>query len=351
MVKSKLKIGYVPCSLLDGHPGDVRRFSGYAKYKGLEYEIASPNETYDFVVLTQMADISVWKDYDKGKIFFDFIDSYLAVPRLNLKQLLKAVYLYLNGRFERLYFNYWKLLGEMCERADGVICSTLEQKKDIGKYSNNVHVILDFQEELARFTKNDYSCGERFKIVWEGLPSNLPQLRTMKKVLHIIGGQRLIELVVITDEEMPQPFKWLKSKSSLTYVDSIFQSCKFIRWSKESLAKNIASCDLAVIPIDLKNPFSFGKPENKLLLFWRMGLPVVTSRTPAYLRAFQAINTPELACESEADWINQITRLINDESERKKYAILGRDYSMKNYSTKQIVNNWDELFLSAGIRI
>jgi len=351
LVNSKLKIGYVPCSLNDGHPGDVRRFSGYAKYKGLEYEIASPNQTYDFVVLTQMADISVWKDYDKGKIFFDFIDSYLAVPRSNLKQLIKPIYLYLFGRFDRLYLNYWKLLGEMCEKADGVICSTLEQKKDIEKYSDNVHVILDFQEQLARLSKFNYTSGERFRIVWEGLPSNLPQLRTMKKVLHIIESKYLIELVVITDEEMPGLFKSLKSKSSLLYLDNISKSCKFVKWSKESLAVDITSCDLAVIPIDLNDPFAFGKPENKLLLFWRMGLPVVASRTPAYLRVFQAINTPELACASEVDWVHQITRLINNESERKKCANLGKDFAKYNYSTDRIMKNWDELFLSAGLKL
>ena len=43
-------------------------------------------------------------------------------------------------------------------------------------------------------------------------------------------------------------------------------------------------CDLAVIPLPLDRPLERGKPESKLVSFWRMGMPVVTSSTPAYRR-------------------------------------------------------------------
>jgi len=38
-----------------------------------------------------------------------------------------------------------------------------------------------------------------------------------------------------------------------------------------------------VIPAVLGEPMFAGKPENKLLLFWRMGMPVITSSTAAYV--------------------------------------------------------------------
>lgn len=351
MTISDLKIGYVPCSEEDGHPGDVRRFAGYAKYKGLDYEIANPNKDYDFVVLTQLADLSVWKNYSKGKIFFDFIDSYLAVPRSNFKQLLKGIYHYITGRNRYLHFNYWKLLSDICKKADGVICSTIEQKKTIEKYSTNVHVILDMQEDVVKVTKNNYVSGPEIKIVWEGLPSNLPQLMTLKRVLTTLQKKFPIKLVVITDNVIPSYFKWLKGKSTLRFLNKITKSCNLISWSSVTLSADITSCDLAVIPLDLKNPFSYGKPENKLLLFWRMGMPVVVSGSPAYLRALQAINHHELGCSSEAEWIEQISRLIINSKEREKIGTLGKDFCNSEHSTEKIVAKWDGLFLSAGIRI
>ena len=74
----------------------------------------------------------------------------------------------------------------------------------------------------------------------------------------------------------------------------VFNSVKLHLWDESTCSDIIRNCDLAVIPIDLSDPFAFGKPENKLLLFWGMGMPVVTSAIPAYVRAMQAVGFREL---------------------------------------------------------
>ena len=63
--------------------GDKRRFVYYAKKRNLSFEIANPSKKYDLVVLSQNADLSIWCNYDRGgaKIIYDFIDSYLAIPK------------------------------------------------------------------------------------------------------------------------------------------------------------------------------------------------------------------------------------------------------------------------------
>ena len=55
------------------------------------------------------------------------------------------------------------------------------------------------------------------------------------------------------------------------------------QWS-ETVSVIATACDLAVIPLPLDRPLERNKPETKLISFWRMGLPVVTSATPAYVR-------------------------------------------------------------------
>ena len=40
-------------------------------------------------------------------------------------------------------------------------------------------------------------------------------------------------------------------------------------------------CDFGIIPVDQKSLFTLGKPENKLLLLWKLGLPVLVSNTKA----------------------------------------------------------------------
>ena len=56
-------------------PGDRRRFVAYAEARNLPFELARFDQHYDVVVLSEIADISIWSDYQQGKIVFDFIDS------------------------------------------------------------------------------------------------------------------------------------------------------------------------------------------------------------------------------------------------------------------------------------
>src|SRR3954463_16554241 len=98
------RIGYAPFTADFNHPADLRRFAGYAKARDLPIEIARLGERYDLVVLSEMADVTAWSEYKDGKVVFDFVDSYLAVPRSDPKQLLRGLVWYANGRHSRLRF-------------------------------------------------------------------------------------------------------------------------------------------------------------------------------------------------------------------------------------------------------
>ena len=41
----------------------------------------------------------------------------------------------------------------------------------------------------------------------------------------------------------------------------------------------VTEADIAVIPIDLSDPVAQAKPENKLMILWRLGMPVIASAT------------------------------------------------------------------------
>jgi hypothetical protein len=122
------RIGYVPCDAGLTHPGDRRRFVAYARARNLALELARPSERYDLVVLSELADISVWPDYPHGKVVYDLIDSYLSVPRSDPRQLLRGSVWYLLGKHKNLRFDYLRSVRAMCRRADAVICSTQEQQ-------------------------------------------------------------------------------------------------------------------------------------------------------------------------------------------------------------------------------
>src|ERR1700677_3557174 len=186
------RIGYAPFSSKLTHPGDRRRFLAYARARDLPFEIARPDERYDIVVLSELADISVWPEYRHGKIIYDSIDSYLAIPRTDIKQMLRGVAWFASGRHHRLSLNFPAAIERMCHRADAVICTTEAQKQQIAPFCSNVHIILDIHDHAVRNVKSDYRASVPFNLVWEGLPSNVPYLKIIRPVLRELSRRRPI---------------------------------------------------------------------------------------------------------------------------------------------------------------
>ena len=71
------KIAYVGMSSKLNAPGDRRRFSGYAKSRLIKIEKFNEKKKYDLIVLSQMADLSFFLNYNKknSKIIFNFVDA------------------------------------------------------------------------------------------------------------------------------------------------------------------------------------------------------------------------------------------------------------------------------------
>ena len=124
----------------------------------------------------------------------------------------------------------------------------------------------------------------------------------------------------------------------------------FHEWSLENLQKLALKSDLAIIPIDMDNPVTVGKPENKLLLFWRMGLPTLVSGTPAYIDVMKSAKQKYFV-EDLPDWVSYIDELILSENKRIKTANEGYAYFENNYSNKYFIKQWEFLLNSIGFSI
>ena len=344
---NNLRIGYVPYSPTFNKPGDRRRFVYYANMRGIHFEIADPSKEYDLVVLSARADITVWSKYPKGKLVYDLIDSYLAIPRTDLKGQLRGLFKFLSRQNRYLQLDHWKAIGNMCRRADAVVCSTEEQKLDISKFSNNVHRILDAHMTVTHKVKTQYSAGLTFRVVWEGLPQTIGSLEQLRPVLNRLRKKYAIELHVVTDREYFRYMGQYGKSDTLQTLRKILPDIIFHEWNEADCADIICSCDLAVIPLDLKDPFSAGKPENKVLLFWRMAVPVVTSASPAYRRAMQSAGM-DLTANDESTWVAVIERLINDESARQLAGVSGKAYTDSEFSKESFLLRWDAVFASLG---
>jgi glycosyltransferase involved in cell wall biosynthesis len=342
----RLRVGYSTLHDDPSGPGDRRRFCAYAARRNLQYEIARPAGRYDVVVSTVSGDLSVWSGLPREtKFVLDMVDSYLADAGTSPRAALRGLFKFAFGHTRRLHLDYRRLIEDSCRRADAVICTTEEQRESILPFCPNVHVILDFQSEVASHVKQDYGRGEVFRLVWEGLGQNVRTFRAFRDVFRTLSARHKIALHLITDLEYPRASTshWMRPTQDLVR-DLFGQGHVYLsKWNAEQLASQCTACDMAVIPIPLDAPFLRGKPENKLILFWRMGLPVVTSATPAYVRAMSRARLA-MTCNSEQEWVELLERYMGDESARREAGQRGLEFAREEYSEARLTKQWDDVF-------
>ena len=205
----------------------------------------------------------------------------------------------------------------MCARADAVVCTTSEQKSEISKYCDNVHIILECHFKAVQKIKSDYNIGSRVNLVWEGLPTNLKGFSLIKDVLIDLRKKYPIYLHLITDLVHKKYLNRLGRIHMIDEVEKIFGETSHLnnesmfymyQWNLDTFSQIVTACDIAIIPSDDRtNPLASGKPENKLLLFWRMGMPTLVSSTPAYTRAMNACGL-DLYCDNHREWAEKLEK-------------------------------------------
>jgi len=179
--------------------------------------------------------------------------------------------------------------------------------------------------------------------VWEGQAFTVHNLLKIKDVFKRLADK--VELHVITDPVVVFPFKIFNKKTS-SILSQIECDQYFYEWRKDTFSKIITEADLAIIPIGANDELHWNKPENKLLLFWQIGIPVLTSPTPAYSKALKSAGLPCL-CDEVNDWIDKIEDYIKmNDAQRIEWVEKANVYLANTHTKEMILQNWDKIFLS-----
>jgi len=344
-----LSIGYAPYTSDFSSSGDRRRFVYYANSREIDFEIAKPENEYDIVFVTHGADITVWGKYDKSKavIVYELVDSYLATPVLSFYGLFRGLAKYLSGKHKYCQLNEKKSIESMCRRADIVICSTEEQQNYIRRYCDDVRIILDVKSEYHnhRMTLQPELKNNVLNIAWEGVPHNIKSFAVIRDALSILSKQYQINLHIVTALKYKKYMNKYVTKHAVNevkkYID--INNVYLYQWNELTVSHISSACDFAVIPINSNDTMDNGKPEDKLLIFWLMGLPAVVSETPAHLRAMKGAGV-SMACSSTNDWVSTIKDIADNKTKRIQSAEKGFAYASRVNSEEATMSLWDDLF-------
>lgn len=343
----KLRIGWATGGLSLDHPAHRRTLLYYAKIRGLHIEIANINSSYEVVYVSQGADITQWARYDKGRILYDCSDAYLAESfQRSFRVVFRGLAKFVTKQHRYLRLSHVKAIQDMLRRADAVFCGTEEQRALVEPFNKNIHFLIGFHQNDIRSIKHSFASGEQFNLVWEGLPSLLG-FKAIMPALRRLKERRKIAIHLITDIKRGRYLNDFLPVHTKKMIDRLFSSggAYLYEWNTQMFSTIVTACDLAIIPIPMDLPFWVGKPANKLLLFWRMGIPTLTSATPAYAKAMSECGL-DMTCASLEEWQQKLEYYIDNETARKDAGQRARDFVEAEYSEEKLLARWDAAFAS-----
>ena len=343
-----LRIGYAAQSHNMQHPADRRRLVYWAQRKGHEIVLDLEQKT-DVTVLSGRADFAFWSQKkDSGPIILDLIDGYLGNEK-PLKDWSRGVGKVLAGQVGGRPRPYRDIVAEVCSVASAVICASPEQRETILPYCSNTHVIMDFHEEFPMLAKQDRKTNSGTNLMWEGFPFTAKGLLMLREALTEISKSRPLGLRLVTDLRYPRLLGRYFYSDTQKIIENIPQilgeGLKTLEWSVDEVVRTAKESDISVLPLDPKGALNPLKPEGRLLIMWRLGLPCLVSPTLAYDRVMKQAGIDGI-CLTPEDWQSKILELMDSENLRNDIAERGQQYIRDNHSEARTLGLWDKLFES-----
>ena len=342
---TKLKIGYWPLTKGMDTPGDRRRLIFWAKARGHTL-VTDLSKKVDVLVASENADFnSTLFQNARVPVILDLVDGYLS-PLNYLDDAARGVAKKLIGQISGGVKPFSHHVRDFCSNASAVICSSIEQEAVIKQFNRNTSVILDSHEEIPFVI----SSSKRAKsvalnqILWEGQPATIRGIRPISSVLSELSNTNGTHLKLITDQKYYKFLnKYLKSDTS-KLLGSDFRKTpglfSIVPWTPTNLSDFARESHVAIIPINLSVPMQALKPENRLLIMWRLGLPCLTSASPAYIRVANESGA-NVICNNIEDWKTNLDRIINDPTYAVSESTKGQNYLRENHSRDILLQKWD----------
>lgn len=356
------KVGCIPNGPGFAHPADRRRYLMYFTARGIPFEEAKFEKWYDAIYVSLAADLTRWCDYKaehslNGRtpwVIFDLSDSYLSSGPFIDK--LRSFYHYLSGRTSEWASSYKKSISRMLSVSDVVLCGSEEQRSMLCPLHPNVVVMRDYFEADLRVRKSSVALAKsgQLHVLWEGFAhGNERSFRLLRDILSKVAFTE-VHLHVVTDSCCCLLGGRHFCRPTYSVLEKVFSKTAIrfhmYDWNPTTFSSIAAVCDLALIPIP-DDPIMRAKPENKLLLLWSVGVPVITSATPSYSRVMKAVGAPMLACSTASEWNNALQLLQSSEAWRSEHMLAAKAYVAEHCSEKILLAAWDRIFLTGQASI
>lgn len=346
----KLRIGYWPLTESMNSAGDRRRLVFWASARGHKITTDLTQKIDVFVASANVDFNSPFFAKNRTPIIFDLVDAYLS-PLNPFDDFARGIAKKIVGQISGRVRPFSHHIRDFCMNSSAVVCSSPEQEEVIKDYNTNTHVILDSHEEVAfnrpELLKNRKSKTRR--ILWEGQPATVPGIKQIRTVLYQLSLSNDLSFNFITDEKYYQILNRFIEKDTLQLLKRdlrlVENMISVVPWTPRNLDEFARKSDVAMLPIDLSSPMQRLKPENRLLIMWRLGLPCLTSPSPAYIRVAKKAGV-NATCANLEEWLRNFNRILDDPVFSYNEITRGQDYLHENHNKLSLLKKWDIAFES-----
>ena len=342
---SKLRIGYWPLSKSLGLAGDRRRLVFWAEARG-HTVVTDLSRSVDVVVASENVDFnSGFFESNKTPLIFDLVDAYLS-PSNPIDDISRGVAKKISGQITGGIKPFSHHVRDFCKKADLVICSSLEQEAVINLYNNNTQIILDSHDEIPFIipSRNSEKLTLQKRVLWEGQPATIKGVNQLSTVLKELSANQQMYYDFVTDQKYFKVLNRYLQKDTLDLLEKglceISEKISIFPWSTEALVSRAKESNLAMIPIDLSVPMQALKPENRLLIMWRLGLPCLTSASPAYSRVSATAGVNAI-CHNLEEWFEKFNYILSDPNFGYREVLKGQDYLREYHNQRVLLQKWD----------
>lgn len=332
----RLRIGLFPFSSNFSHPADRRRIVSWAHSRNHDLLIGE-SRNVDLLFITEGSDFLELSRIKGPPKVFDLIDGYLNPQWISL-DLIRGTSKSILRQHKTYPRTYSSIVKETCSRVELVICSSPEQMETITPHNTNVRVILDNHSEFP-FVRYQKGSDSDFSFFWEGTSHTL---RGLEKLIASVNlGNTKVNIV--TDPIHPRFLGKYFKEDVVERLNKRLgeESFQFLNWSVDNVISASKRSSLAILPIDLSDRIQVLKPENRILIMFRLGLPCLASDLKSYQRIEKALNA-KVTCSSNEDWLTSIEEFRSNPELLEEQVTKGQRYLLENHTEEILNSKWDE---------
>lgn len=274
----------------------------------------------------------------------DIVDGYLIEDTPFIKDYLR--YFFRSSKREALQKpkRFSKSLKEVCSKVNLIVVASNEQAKIAHLYNPHVTIIRDSHDELGKPLKmKAFDKTQEFNIFWEGLGFTIFHFEEAAKDLGVFLLETNSRLNLVTNETFPRYAGKFGKIDTKKLIQKIFgpaaKNVIIHSWSQEKVREIAKKCDFGVIPILENDKFGRLKPENKLLIYWRLGLQTLFSDTPSYVRLADEVGVSEYSVES-GKWQEKLEEISRAQGCLNENMLNIHEYLSRFHSEEVILGQW-----------